>query len=85
MFFQSNHRPVLTLILLLEIIVIMKLRIQRESYHVQRPVQLQSLTLHKYNITLWFTLWQDTAGQERFHALGPIYYRDADGLYLFTC
>lgn len=22
---------------------------------------------------------QDTAGQERFHALGPIYYRDADG------
>lgn len=26
-----------------------------------------------------FALWQDTAGQERFHALGPIYYRDADG------
>lgn len=25
---------------------------------------------------------QDTAGQERFHALGPIYYRDADGMYL---
>ena len=24
-------------------------------------------------------LLQDTAGQERFHALGPIYYRDADG------
>ena len=23
---------------------------------------------------------QDTAGQERFHALGPIYYRDADGV-----
>ena len=23
---------------------------------------------------------QDTAGQERFHALGPIYYRDADGM-----
>jgi len=29
-----------------------------------------------------FALWQDTAGQERFHALGPIYYRDADGLCL---
>ena len=29
-----------------------------------------------------FALWQDTAGQERFHALGPIYYRDADGLLL---
>jgi Ras-related protein Rab-21 len=25
---------------------------------------------------------QDTAGQERFHALGPIYYRDADGALL---
>jgi hypothetical protein len=25
------------------------------------------------------SLAQDTAGQERFHALGPIYYRDADG------
>ena len=24
---------------------------------------------------------QDTAGQERFHALGPIYYRDANGLF----
>lgn len=22
---------------------------------------------------------QDTAGQERYHALGPIYYRDSDG------
>jgi len=26
------------------------------------------------NLAIW-----DTAGQERFHALGPIYYRDADG------
>jgi Ras-related protein Rab-21 len=26
-------------------------------------------------------IW-DTAGQERFHALGPIYYRDADGALL---
>uniref|UniRef100_A0A7S3JUZ0 Ras-related protein Rab-21 n=1 Tax=Aureoumbra lagunensis TaxID=44058 RepID=A0A7S3JUZ0_9STRA len=27
------------------------------------------------------SIW-DTAGQERFHALGPIYYRDADGAML---
>jgi Ras-related protein Rab-21 len=27
------------------------------------------------------SVW-DTAGQERFHALGPIYYRDADGALL---
>ena len=30
-----------------------------------------------------FTSWlQDTAGQERFHALGPIYYRDSNGALL---
>jgi len=27
------------------------------------------------------SVW-DTTGQERFHALGPIYYRDADGALL---
>lgn len=27
-------------------------------------------------------LSQDTAGQERFHALGPIYYRDSNGAIL---
>jgi GTPase SAR1 family protein len=27
-------------------------------------------------------LFQDTAGQERFHALGPIYYRDSNGAIL---
>ncbi|KAH9549132.1 hypothetical protein CY35_10G004100 [Sphagnum magellanicum] len=26
----------------------------------------------------------DTAGQERFHALGPIYYRDADALLVYN-
>ncbi len=28
------------------------------------------------------TWWQDTAGQERYAALGPIYYRDANGALL---
>ena len=28
----------------------------------------------RVNLSIW-----DTAGQERFHALGPIYYRDAQG------
>jgi Ras-related protein Rab-21 len=31
------------------------------------------------NLAIW-----DTAGQERFHALGPIYYRDADGDHFCT-
>lgn len=26
--------------------------------------------------------FKDTAGQERFHALGPIYYRDSNGAIL---
>lgn len=29
-----------------------------------------------------YCLLQDTAGQERFHALGPIYYRDSNGALL---
>lgn len=32
---------------------------------------------HRCNLSIW-----DTAGQERFHALGPIYYRDANGAIL---
>ena len=31
-------------------------------------------------LNLWYG--QDTAGQERFHALGPIYYRDSNGAVL---
>merc|ERR1711998_695392 len=36
-----------------------------------------SVAGEQVNIAIW-----DTAGQERFHALGPIYYRDADGALL---
>lgn len=37
------------------------------------------LTVGKNSVKLM--IW-DTAGQERFHALGPIYYRDANGALL---
>ena len=33
-------------------------------------------------IVLTIVCHQDTAGQERFHALGPIYYRDSHGAIL---
>lgn len=31
----------------------------------------------RVNLSIW-----DTAGQEKFHALGPIYYRDSQGAIL---
>lgn len=36
----------------------------------------KKLTIHekKVNLAIW-----DTAGQEKFHALGPIYYRMSNG------
>lgn len=39
----------------------------------------KQLQIHGTQVQL--SLW-DTAGQERFHALAPIYYRDADGALL---
>ena len=33
-------------------------------------------------LTIFFPFLQDTAGQERYHSLGPIYYRDAKGAIL---
>lgn len=39
----------------------------------------KTLTVNGQTVAL--SIW-DTAGQERFHALGPIYYRDADGALL---
>ena len=41
----------------------------------------QTQTINQPNLNcLCFN--QDTAGQERFHALGPIYYRDSNGAIL---
>jgi len=45
-------------------------------------VQVQSCGLHTLPQVYSVVMLQDTAGQERFHALGPIYYRDADGALL---
>merc|ERR1712137_283970 len=36
-----------------------------------------NISAQRVNLAIW-----DTAGQERFHALGPIYYRDANGALL---
>lgn len=46
---------------------------------VQASYLDRRLTLGDQAVQL--SIW-DTAGQERFHALGPIYYRDADGALL---
>jgi Ras-related protein Rab-21 len=45
-----------------------------QASYLTKRINLGSTTC---NLSIW-----DTAGQERFHALGPIYYRDADGALL---
>ena len=62
------------------------LRYVRGHYQEKQQSTLQASYLDKridlgggQNAQL--SVW-DTAGQERFHALGPIYYRDADGALL---
>ncbi|OQR82535.1 Rab21/Rab5 family GTPase [Achlya hypogyna] len=61
------------------------LRYIRNEYDDRQVSTLQASYLDKKltvdNQNLQLSLW-DTAGQERFHALGPIYYRDADGALL---
>jgi len=46
---------------------------------LQASFLTKKLNIRGKRVTL--NIW-DTAGQERFHALGPIYYRDADGAVL---
>jgi Ras-related protein Rab-21 len=61
------------------------LRYTKGEYNDRQTSTLQASYIDKKisiggnNIQL--SIW-DTAGQERFHALGPIYYRDADGALL---
>ncbi|TDH70951.1 hypothetical protein CCR75_005284 [Bremia lactucae] len=61
------------------------LRYIKGEYNDQQVSTLQASYLDKRllvdNRRIALSLW-DTAGQERFHALGPIYYRDADGALL---
>ncbi|CAD6272380.1 unnamed protein product [Miscanthus lutarioriparius] len=49
----------------------------------EATVQASYLTKHLVveGVPITLSIW-DTAGQEKFHALGPIYYRDADAALL---
>ena len=55
------------------------------EYNDRQVSTLQASYLDKRvivgGVPVQLSVW-DTAGQERFHALGPIYYRDADGALL---
>lgn len=61
------------------------LRYVEDKFNDKHITTLQASFLNKklkirgkrINLAIW-----DTAGQERFHALGPIYYRDANGALL---
>lgn len=61
------------------------LRYCKDQFNDQHVITIQASFLSKrlnigsdrVNLAIW-----DTAGQERFHALGPIYYRDANGALL---
>ncbi len=61
------------------------LRYTKGEYNDRQVSTLQASYLDKKvsigGTTAHLSVW-DTAGQERFHALGPIYYRDADGALL---
>ena len=48
------------------------LRVVQANMYSKKKLQIDDRTV---TIAIW-----DTAGQERFHALGPIYYRDANGM-----
>jgi len=60
-------------------------RYVEDNFNPKHATTLQASFLNKKinirgarcNLSIW-----DTAGQERFHALGPIYYRDANGAIL---
>eukprot|EP01114_Cavostelium_apophysatum_P006816 TRINITY_DN1830_c0_g1_i1.p1 TRINITY_DN1830_c0_g1~~TRINITY_DN1830_c0_g1_i1.p1 ORF type:complete len:200 (+),score=32.58 TRINITY_DN1830_c0_g1_i1:128-727(+) len=51
----------------------------KQASTIQASFQTKRLNIDGQSVNL--SIW-DTAGQERFHALGPIYYRDANGALL---
>mmetsp|Transcript_22788 Transcript_22788/g.23012 ORF Transcript_22788/g.23012 Transcript_22788/m.23012 type:complete len:206 (+) Transcript_22788:104-721(+) len=61
------------------------IRYIKGEYNDRQVTTLQASYLDKKvdlgSTSAQLSVW-DTAGQERFHALGPIYYRDADGALL---
>jgi Ras-related protein Rab-21 len=61
------------------------LRYVQNSFSGDQQSTLEATYLEKRlnlgNRSLRLNIW-DTAGQERYHALGPIYYRDAQGALL---
>lgn len=52
-------------------------RYLRNEFEPRQPSTLQASYLEYADSNVCFSVW-DTAGQERFHALAPMYYRDAD-------
>ncbi|RZC63166.1 hypothetical protein C5167_024932 [Papaver somniferum] len=63
------------------------LRYVNNVFNDQQQATVQASFLTKriliQGLPITLSIW-DTAGQERFHALGPIYYRDADGCVLLV-
>lgn len=61
------------------------LRFVRNSFDERQQSTLQASYLDRHitigSQSVKLSIW-DTAGQERFHALGPLYYRDANGALL---
>lgn len=51
------------------------------SYYLEKEVEFEN---HKFTLCIWvkISLTQDTAGQEKFNALTPIYYRGAKAAVL---
>ncbi|CAL4892917.1 unnamed protein product [Urochloa decumbens] len=58
------------------------LRYVNNVFSDKQEATVQASYLTKRLVVEVFLCLQDTAGQEKFHALGPIYYRDADAALL---